>query len=78
MLTPALPFPASSKRCTVNYSGEISLSVGAGWFDFAGSRLAGTKGRSGEVRKGPAAGPRAPGLGGLEGKLGFGSSSRSC
>lgn len=51
MLTPALPFPASSKRCTVNYSGEISLSIGSGWFDFAGSRLLSVKGRTGKVWK---------------------------
>lgn len=62
MLMPALPFPASSKRCTVNYSGEISLSIGTGWFDFAGSRLVGAKGRVGEVWKRTAAGTEAPAL----------------
>lgn len=48
-LTPALPFPASSKRCTVNYSREISLSTGTDWFDFACSRLEGRMGGIGAI-----------------------------
>lgn len=55
-----IAIPCSSQRCEGNYSGETSLS--AGWFDFAGSRLAGMKGRVGELWKGPAAGAPAPAL----------------
>lgn len=63
MLTPALPFPAASKRCTVNYSAEISLSIGTGWFGCAGSRLAGVKGRGGEVWKRRCSSPSSAGFG---------------
>lgn len=52
-----IAIPCSSQRCEDNYSGEISLSTG--WFDFAGSRLVGVKGRVGELWKGPAAGAPA-------------------
>lgn len=56
-----IAIPCSSQRCEGNYSGEISLSTG--WFDSAGSRLVGMKGRAGDLWKDPAAGAPAPALG---------------
>lgn len=44
MLTPALPFPASSERCAINCSGEISFSIGTAWFDIVASRAVSGKG----------------------------------
>lgn len=55
-----IAIPCSSQSWEGNYSGEMSLSTG--WFDFAGSRLVGMKGRVGELWKGPAPVVPAPAL----------------